>query len=332
MKSKKKYNVLRYFYRKIVKFTIKKKLAKDFLLDKKRYFFYSRTFNTDSKEKLIGAIILQYHVIEKGLTMPEMRKGFGQDKIISLCQTCEQYYEKYGMEEQLKSAIMIINEYKYIHDIEGYVLSDKVLYNIKKIRQITGITIKSEQNLIESANYFESSRNNFLAFSNSRRSVRDFSKDDLPLEGILKAIELAKNAPSACNRQSWRTYVFTSIDDISNILEEQGGNKGFGCLVNKLIVISTELGVFSSGNERNQAYIDGGIYLLNLLYSLHFYKIATCTLNCGFDREKEKKVRKLTKINDSEVLIAMIACGNPSSKFKIATSPRYSILNTNVVL
>ena len=143
---------------------------------------------------------------------------------------------------------------------------------------------------------------------------------------------MAKNAPSACNRQSWRTYVFTNKKLIEEILLTQGGNRGFGHLANKLIVISGNVSVFGGSHERNQVFIDGGIYAMNVLYALHFNEIAACILNCSFDIEYDQKLRKLCGIKDSEVFITMIACGLPVDSFKVALSPRKDLSQTNCII
>ena len=104
-------------------------------------------------------------------------------------------------------------------------------------------------------------------------------------------------------------YVFVNKKQIVKILEIQGGNRGFGHLTNKLIIIAAELGGFSGLSERNQAFVDGGIYAMNTLYALHYNQVAACIMNCSTSPEKDKQLRSLCKIKESEVFIAMVACG-----------------------
>jgi nitroreductase len=47
----------------------------------------------------------------------------------------------------------------------------------------------------------------YLEFLKSRRSIRRFRRDPPPLEMILKAIDVARYAPSAKNSQPWRFIV-----------------------------------------------------------------------------------------------------------------------------
>lgn len=323
-------SVYRYYRRKQVFQLFRRMYKKDIL----RYLKHSRTLGKDNPEKMIGAIILQYHVIEKGLTMPESRLGFGKDRIISLSQDCIDYINKYGKgDEQVRHAIGVILEYEHYHKTNSYQLDSEVINAIKRLKSLNleGIR-KSSQVQTTREMYFKNINSSFIAFSNSRSSVRNYSTEDLQIIKIQKALELARNTPSACNRQSWRTYVYSDKQTIVRLLDAQGGNRGFGHLAHKLIIITGELGLFCYTNERNQVYIDGGMYAMNLLYALHNNEVAACILNCSFDHEKEQEIKVFGKIKDSEVLIAMITCGVAPSEFNIAASPRYSIGKTNTIV
>ena len=285
----------------------------------------------NTSDKLIASIVLQYHVIEKGLTMPESKLGFGKERVVALCKSCLEFVYAYGSEDmQLRHAIGVILEYEDFHNANNYRLSEEVQQSIHKVKALNIKEVKqSLQKSLSEEEYFRFNNSSFPEFSNSRYSVRNYSDVEIPLPVINQALELARNTPSACNRQCWRTYVFEDKKQMAQILEAQGGNRGFGHLVNKLIVIAGELGAFSYTNERNQVFIDGGIYAMNLLYALHHQKIATCIMNCSFDFDKELMIKTMCGVKESEVLIAMIACGYPVPEFKIANSPRYPLSKTN---
>lgn len=313
-------------------FLLKIDLLKSYYYDYKRFFALSGTISSNTETKLIKKIITRYHMIEKGLTMPEARLGFGKDAIILLCDLCIEYSSKYNTkEEQLIHAIGVIFEYERFHKIRNYSLNNKVDSKIKILKS-TGInTSCSVQIKTTRKDYFSQTEGSFLRFSNSRKSVRNYTNQDIPVDVFNEVFDLARNTPSACNRQSWRTYLFTEKDQINDILNIQGGNRGFGHLANKVIVIAGEVGAFASTGERNQVFIDGGIYAMNLLYALHYYQIAACILNCSTTIEKDQKLRESTKIKESEVFIAIITCGIPPEDFEIASSKRSEIKRTNTI-
>jgi nitroreductase len=314
-------------------YVAKKKLRVGYNYDRKLYLKHSASYGSISSTNLIGNIIKDYHAIEKGLTMPELRLGFGQKKLVVLIQNCITYIQKFDqINEQLQHAIGVIVEYKNLHKKENFQLEKETNTYIKKLAPFIQKNDCCSQIETTKYEYFAHINKNFPEFSNSRASVRNYTDEEISMRAIMDALQLAQKTPSACNRQCWRTYVYTDKNKIAEILEEQGGNRGFGHLTNKLIVLAAELGVFNRDYERNEAYIDGGMYAMNLLYALHYQKIAACILNCSTWPEKDVNLRKLTKIKDSEVFIGMIACGIPPENFKIAYSKRYDLKNTNTVI
>jgi len=90
-----------------------------------------------------------------------------------------------------------------------------------------------------------------------------------------------------------------------------------------LIVVSDRSSFFSIG-ERNQLYIDGGIFLMNLLYALHFYKIAACPAHWGMNSDKDFELNKLLSLPDSEKVISLVSIGVPPNNFKTCLSLRRS--------
>jgi len=326
-------NSLVRIFKKIMNVGVKKKLKNAYMYDYNRYVKASDTFNSDTSDKLIGKIIRRYHVLEKGLTMPETRLGFGKERVIDIIENCIEYYQKYGANDtQFLHAVDVVLQYEHFHKIKNYTLDNDLIQAIAKIKDLEIITKISEQRIESRENYFKNTHSTFENFAKSRSSVRNFSTEEVPIELIMKSLNLANTAPSACNRQCWRTYVFTKIEQMNQILETQGGNRGFGHLGNKLIVVTSDISMFSNVGERNQVFVDGGIYAMNLLYALHYHKIAACILNCSNTIEKDLKLRKICGIKESEVFVAMILCGFPPDNFKIAISKRYSLKNTNKVI
>jgi nitroreductase len=72
-------------------------------------------------------------------------------------------------------------------------------------------------------------------------------------------------------------------------------------------------------------YIDGGIFLMNLLYALHFYKIANCPANWGKIIQEEKLLNKYISIPEPEKIICMIPIGLIEEKFRVTLSKRRDV-------
>ncbi len=303
---------------------------KFFKNDQQRYFKHSGIISQNNKPiKIIASIAQECHVVEKGLTMPNMRYGFGIATVNNLVNLCFEYLEKElnQKDEMFLHAISVLNEYLDVHLNKNSGNQDLLLRITKLIERIPFFE-KTEQIEISKDEYFKDINSTFEVFSSSRHSLRNYS-GPLDTAVLIKAIKLAQNAPSSCNRQTSRAYVFKDQKKVQEILAFQNGNRGFGHLADKVIVVTAELGVYKNITERNSPFIDGGIFGMNLVYSLHFFKVGTCILNCNFSIEAESALRTLCEIPESEVFIMILACGNVPDKFKLATSKR---LNINQIL
>ena len=287
---------------------------------------YSSVVNDNGDTKLISKIIADYHVVEKGLTMSKTRLGFGKERVLQLIKYCETYVSKYGNEDiQLIHAINVITEYRVFHAKQGFILDKELLDCIYKAEALLTRATASQQKYFTRDQYYKNIDERFELFSKSRLSVRNYSDKEIPLDEIKKAVDLAKHCPSSCNRQPIRTNVYSDKTLIKQILEIQGGNRGFGHLADKLIILTSDLSYWHCVYERTGPYVDGGIFAMNLLLSLHSKKIATCPLNCNLSPSKEKALRKICNIPDNEVFVVMMSCGYTPEEFKIPYSKRYDV-------
>lgn len=303
----------------------------------KDYFRYTRQsgvfhFISNSQDKALGNIIADYHVVEKGLTMSETRLGFGKQKIEKLINHCNDYIKKYDKNHpQFRQAISVLSEYVKFHEKHKHTLDKDLVNKINTLIDALKVNTSQQIKTTKEA-YFKYANASFDKFSDSRRSVRNYSEEEITDDEIVNAVSIASKAPSSCNRQICRVHVIKEKDKVEEILNIQGGNRGFGHLANRAIVVTADLAYCHGVYERNMAYVDGGIFAMNLLNGLHFNKILACPLNCYFSRRKDKKLRKLIPVKSSEVFIVMMSCGKPKENFEIALSyrtPLDQIVNFN---
>ena len=80
--------------------------------------------------------------------------------------------------------------------------------------------------------------------------------------------------------------------------------------------------------EIHQAYIDGGLYAMNLINALHSLGLGTIPLSCGFTHDKLKGLADFD-IPKNEVPIVIIGVGNLLENFNVAISKRKNINLTN---
>jgi nitroreductase len=295
-----------------------------FLYDGFSYMKHSSVFNYRTQKKLEGKISFIYHSLEKGLINDPIRYRFGLAKVQRLILYLNIWVKrKYDTDNsQFIAACSVLVRYYQLHNEQLIDISD--FFNDAFYKKIWSYYDVNAGGVIESIGneYFNQSKLSFDLFSASRHSVRHFNGDLVPVEEITKVIELAKKSPSVCNRQSVNIKFINNRDLVQKILAIQSGLNTLAKSVNQLFVVTSDKNYFVSEGERNQCYIDGGIYLLNLLYSLHFYNIAACPLHAAFQYKSEIKVRKLLKMKASETIVAFVAIGYPAENFKFPVSKR----------
>lgn len=274
-----------------------------------------------TKDQRLGSIIGSYHVIEKGLGMPHRRLGFGIPAIKELINECMEYYELYGNDNsQFFHAVQVVFEYKTLHDNNGYELPRDINDNIHTLQTILP-SLESHQETLSKEQFFKDKDSPFNVFSDSRHSTRHF-EGVADKQTIIKAIELAQNAPSSCNKQPTCIHLVTNEDLVSCILDKQGGNRGFGQDIKTLIVLSTNMSCYSQIGERHSGYVDLGIYTMNLLYALHFYKLGAIPLIWLSDKKRDNWLSKELNLPYNEIPVLVVGVGCVSDNPTFLSSPR----------
>ena len=270
------------------------------------YFYckHSNVFSINTLNKIEAKIILDYHSIEKGLLFPKTKYGFAKDKIKRLNKLLKnKEVLKNSKNSQLLTAYSIMCEYYELHkknnfDISVYYSEDDYLLYKETLDSLYNPDFKGFYSYSKET-FFHHSQSPFDKFSESRKSVRNFTKNKIDDTLIENAIALSKNAPSVCNRQPSKVYYINDKMKIDKILEMQSGLNGFSKDILQLLIVTTDVNYYYSIGERYQFYIDGGVYLMNLLYALHFYKIAACPANWAKEKDDEKRLKQTIAIGEA---------------------------------
>lgn len=284
--------------------------------------------NTEAKKR--ASMTATYHIIEKGFSMPNRRLGFGREKLLSLIRECQCYHEKYGMHGQLEYAISIVKEYDELHKSYSFKLDEELQRKIDELLcRFPNITEARQQSFTK-CEYFENSSSSFDIFSNSRHSMRHFC-GEISLEEIQKAIDLAKNAPSACNKQPVRLHIVSDKGIVKEVLDLQQGNRGFGQNIDKVIIITTQFSGCSRYSERYMPFMDAGLFSMNFLYALHFYHIGAIPLVWLNSKKRDSMLRNLVSIPQEEIPALIVGVGDVSDTIVCAQSPRLNTIELFMV-
>lgn len=271
--------------------------AWDFLRLTIRYNASSKSW--EDKTKADYLILRQAHTLEKGMSLRSPREGFGKEKALRLEADLKKYEELFGPAP----------------DYPRSVLADYYADHSKGTVELRAEDVNA------------AAAGNFESLLRSRHSVRYFTNQEVDDALLVKALELAALSPSACNRQAWKTHIYKGAD-VQRLLQWQGGSRGFESEPTVAVLVSSDLRGFLS-YEVHQAWVDGGMYAMNLVNALHSLGLGTIPLSTGFDFKKLRNLRQEFDIPESEVPVLIIGAGHLEDAFRVARSERKDISQTN---
>ena len=285
----------------------------------RRSLKYASKANT--RNGWMASMRVRCHILEKGLTMPNTRFGFGQSRIVGILDVLRNS-PQYKNEEEYRYTIALLKEYLDLHDRNNKNLPVSFRKSIEELTNEFPEIEPLKQIEVTSEEYFSHVEEPFPVFDKSRRTIRYFAKA-APYEDVVEAVQLAGYAPSACNRQSVKCHYFED-EKAQEILKVQTGNNGFGHLVPQLIVLTSDASLVGA-KEYNDSFTNAGIFAMNLSYALYYKKIASCILNWSVLPKEDKRLRKIANIPNNETIVLIIVLGKTPERLKIAVSKRQAV-------
>lgn len=271
--------------------------------------------------RLTHKTIIEAHTIEKGLALPTPRPYFGQGKINGLLDMNEHWSPPDG---DLSRSMLVGALRDYQETFRNSPVPDVELLNrIKKF--LSNKDINSAVGGVRKGIHRASEANiAAISFLRSRFSVREFDNKQISEDDLFKIVTLTQHAPSQCNRQSCRLHIYRDRSKIDRLLALQGGARGFAEYVPTLFVVTSEITAWGGPQQRNQPYVDGGIYTTMLLLSLEALGFVSCPLNLAISNRTERMIKAVGEIPSRERLIVMVAAGHPPDhNISAAQSPRW---------
>lgn len=309
----------------------KKKLAKNPISEyENRFLLKSCAFKENgSPEYLRLRIIVESHVIEKGLSHNNYRPGFGRQMVTDLYEHLSQYilYDDIDL-FAFNNAVSLLIQYHKRNSEYGF--DDSAYFSIEMVESwtekrvgdfsATGVKTINAQEFKEKVEKFD-----FETFANLRSSVRVFDKPckALDKEMLREVVEIAKCAPSACNRQSIRVHFVTDNSKLPMIEKLQRGSKGFLVNCSAVAIVCADFSLYEA-SEYKLPIFDAGLFTMNLCYALESKGIYSCILNGYFSNSDDIQLRELVRIGNTEEVISLVAIYNidDDCSIKVPVSPR----------
>lgn len=293
----------------------------------KRYFLFKNDKYKEQYEQF--HIIKAMHGIEKGLSLKNVKVGFGVPKILNLIKQIENY-QRAGYDcshESIVMAMGAIDTYVQWHKDKN-ALDERIAAAYDKLQSL----IPLEEN--DMGGFINMTRDEALDFDSkefekimlTRHSLRSFDNSrELDLKAVEEAIELANHCPSACNRQPTKVYIVKDQKNLDHFSQKMEGVGGFAKECQAFLILTGNVSAYCF-NENNQWLVSGGIYAGNLVLALHSKGIASCVIQRTLVRSQEiKAFREILDIPENEEIFVAIGIGMYPEEFKAPKSSRLAI-------
>lgn len=276
----------------------------------------------DSARRLSHKTIIEAHTIEKGLTLPQPKPHFGRDKITAMLDMNAGWTPPAG---ELSRSMLVgaLRDYQqtfsdtpapdadFAERVSAFVARHDAEHAVGGVRHVLQHAAESPA---------------AVAFLESRFAAREFGDRSLTDDEVTAVVNLAQRAPSQCNRQSTRLHVYRDPVRIRELLSLQGGARGFADNVPTLFVVTSEITAWGGPQQRNQPYLDGGLYAMMLMLGLDAKGFISCPLNLAITNRTERAIKTAGDIPARERLVVMIAAGTPPAHpIRAANSPRWGV-------
>lgn len=278
---------------------------------------------------LSSELLFQYHKLEKGLVMPGKPRLFGTDPVRATMALVRRWESAgYPATDPIyRGACATVSCYRAgLHarglDQQSPALQQVDQFLAERQQVMAGDPMATPVPLQAPTNAGAEPWQAFEALSVARRSVRDFAPTAVPRELVQKAVRVAALSPSACNRQPNKVILIEGREDIDRALAFQNGNRGFGHKVPLLAVLVVDSTGYFDGSERNQTYVDGGLFAMSLMFALRALGLGSCSLNWCVTPATDRAFRKLGHVKEQETVMMMLAIGYPPAAVTVPLSPR----------
>ena len=147
-------------------------------------------------------------------------------------------------------------------------------------------------------------KNEFIEFLLTRRSIRKFTDEDVPLDLVKRIVDTARFAPSAKNRQPWE---FIVVKDRSRLEELSKAYPWAGPLKAAKAAVAV---VVDPKTSPVTHLIDGANATMYLLFAAHALGLGGVWINAIASEE----MKKILNVPDDKVLLSVVALGWPAEK------------------
>ena len=99
-----------------VRVTMRRAAPRAFRYDRRQFMANAGALHLDRMAAARAEIVMGYHVLEKGLTMPHRRLGFGRGAVVHLVHLVDSFERHFGAgDPQVTHAVGVLRAYRELH-------------------------------------------------------------------------------------------------------------------------------------------------------------------------------------------------------------------------
>jgi nitroreductase len=249
------------------------------------------------------------HMIEKGLTMNPRRITFATSYI-------ERTIDLYS-DLAKNSDVSVREEFGWMTAVlDGYFEATKASksvdiararreYQLNRVRPVASAQGPHPAGPVEHENVYES----LQSIVEGRRSVRWFNNTPVDRAVVDRAVQIAMESPTACNRQPYRFLIFDEPEAVHAVASVPMGTAGYEHQLRGVIVVVGDLSAFFDERDRHLIYIDSSLATMGLILGLESQGVSTCCINWPDIPAKDVRMRELIGLRSFEKVVMLVAYG-----------------------
>jgi nitroreductase len=276
------------------------------------------------------------HRLEKGLTMRPRRAIFGLDYIETAFGVYERVVTTPGIlaeysKDELRWAHDVFSDYFAVTGSHAKIDALRERFQSLAKPDLQGTTQGppgrgcSQGRLIPYRRDLQTlpvAYEQLLALAMRRRSVRWFLGRAVPREEVDKAVSVATQSPSACNRQPFQFRIFDEPAMVRKVAGIPFGTAGYDHNIPVIVVVVGQLRFYSEERDRHLIYVDGSLASMSFVLALETLGLSSCCINWADIEDRERKMAETLKLDADERPIMLIAVGYPDPEGLVAYSQK----------
>jgi len=155
-----------------------------------------------------------------------------------------------------------------------------------------------------------------------RRSIRWFLPTPIPHSAVEAAVSLAREAPSACNRQP---YYFKFVSDPASaqrLASIAMGTAGYANQIPALVIVVGDWSCLAEERDRHIPYIDGSLAAMQFMLACETLGLGTCPINWPDVERLERRMDRELGLPLYQRPVMLIAVGYPDPEGGVARSTK----------